>query len=78
MNGAFRFRSTTYTFRAKRLLERSGITAMAVRIPKELAVDGCGYLIMVKQQQMAAAQEILRANAIPVQQVYPVYPVRRG
>lgn len=78
MNGAFRFRSTTYTFRAKRLLERNGITATAVRIPKELAVDGCGYLIMVKQERMAAAQEILRANGIPVQQVYPVYPVGRG
>ncbi len=73
MNGAFRFRSTTYTFRAKRLLESNHITATVVRVPKELAVDGCGYLVKVKQEQMQAALELLRRNKIPVQEVYPVY-----
>ena len=52
-------RSLTYAQRAARTLERNGITAAVIRMPRELSEASCAYAVRVSERKLAAAQQAL-------------------
>lgn len=77
MYSAIRFRSATYTFRARQVLEGAGITAVVIRVPARLAGDGCGYMIKVKNGDLQWALTVLEREKIPHREIYSPYEEER-
>ena len=63
-------KSLTYAQRASRLLERSGITAIVTKIPKNAAVSGCNYCIKVSEKRLSSALSILNAAELGPSRVF--------
>ncbi|MGI6031433.1 MAG: DUF3343 domain-containing protein [Eubacteriales bacterium] len=70
MYSAIRFRSATYTFRARQALERAGITSMVIRAPGRVSGEGCGYMLKVKSKDLPRVLEILERQRIAHQEVF--------
>lgn len=63
-------RSLTYAQRAAKLLERSGITAIVTKIPKNAAGSGCNYCIKVSESRLTLALRILNNNGFGPNRVF--------
>ena len=63
-------RSVTYAQRTAKVLERSGISALVSRTPKEIAPEGCSYSVRVPEWRMGDALVALRASDMPPARVY--------
>ena len=63
-------RSLTYAQRAKRILERVGISAYITRTPQGLAKSGCSHSVKVTEQRIEMAMEILQQVNFPISRVY--------
>ncbi|MGI6497678.1 MAG: DUF3343 domain-containing protein [Oscillospiraceae bacterium] len=63
-------RSLTYAQRAKRILERAGISAYITRTPQGLAKDGCSHSVKVSERRFEMAMEILKQVDFPITRVY--------
>ncbi len=57
-------KSLTYAQRAFRILERRGITAVIVRAPMSLNIQGCSYCVKVAQRRLDTAIEVLTEAGI--------------
>ena len=64
------FRSITPAQHAQRVLHQGGIDASLQRTPRQIQQHGCGYCLRVRQMQLAAAVQALRAAGVPFQKVY--------
>ena len=64
-------RSLTYAQRAARTLERNGITAAVIRMPRELSEASCAYAVRVSERKLAAAQQALLAANVPFGAIHP-------
>ncbi|MEG2377073.1 MAG: DUF3343 domain-containing protein [Clostridia bacterium] len=62
-------RSVTYAQRAKRVLERSGVSAVIVRPDASMIGGSCGYAVKVAESFLADALAILRQNGFEVKKV---------
>lgn len=63
-------RSLTYAQRASRLLERSGITAIITRVPREAVDSGCNYSIKVSERRLTSALRILNESGLGPSRVF--------
>lgn len=64
-------RSLTYAQRAARTLERSGITAAVIRMPRELSATSCAYAVRIPERKLAAAQQTLMEARVPFGAIHP-------
>ena len=63
-------RSITYAQRTARALEKAGIGADIVRLPKNISIDGCGYCVRVKANGIYAAITAVRNAGLPPVRVF--------
>ena len=63
-------RSMTYAQRAKRALERAGISTEIGRTPQELSARGCGYYVRISENRLYEAKKVLSSQAIPIERIY--------
>ena len=64
------FRSVTLAQRGERILSGEGQRCTLIRTPRWMEEKGCGYCLRVRQMQLAAAVQALRAAGVPFQKVY--------
>lgn len=64
------FRSITYAQRGQKALSTAGIAAHLRRTPRELSSRGCGYCLMVGQEDARRAAEVLQQQNIAYGKVY--------
>ncbi len=64
------FRSITPAQRGEGLLRRAGFVCHIQRTPRWMEQQGCGYSLRLRQQDTAAALELLQSNEIPYRKVY--------
>ena len=60
-------RSLTYAQKSARALERAGITAIVVRVPREIAAEGCGYSVRISEKWLSQALVTLKSAGL-----YPI------
>lgn len=71
MNGCLIIlRSVTYAQRAKRILERNGISAYVIKPEAHLVGNGCGFAVKVTEVYLAEALDILKGGNFEVSRVY--------
>jgi len=63
-------RSVTYAQRAKRILERAGLSAYVIKPDSYLVGNGCGFAVKVSEGYLPEALEILRNNNFDIGKVY--------
>ena len=63
-------RSLTYAQRSVQVLERAGISAALVRVPQELALEGCGYGIRIKEKWLSRALVLLHDHSLSPKRIY--------
>lgn len=63
-------RSVTYAQRAKRVLEKAGLSAYVIKPEAHLVGNGCGFAIKVSEGYLPEALEILRKNNFDIGRVY--------
>ena len=63
-------RSITYAQRTARVLESAGINASVVRLPKAVAIDGCGYCVRVAGRGIAAALTAVKNAGLPPVRIF--------
>ena len=63
-------RSITYAQRTVRALHGAGINAAVVRLPKALAIDGCGYCVRVKGNEIHNAIAAVRNAGLPPVRIF--------
>lgn len=63
------FRSVTYAQRAKKILDRAGMSSYLQRAPSVLAAGGCGYCVRVKTD-VEQGIRLLKAAGVPFSRVY--------
>lgn len=59
-------RSLTYTQRAARLLQRSGMYAAVIKAPQSVSDEGCSYGVRVRGADLERAREILASGGLTV------------
>lgn len=64
------FRSVTEAMRSSRILERTGISSLTVRTPKQLRAQGCGYSIRLRRNQLYEAKRVLDKAQARYQKLY--------
>lgn len=75
MSGCFIVcRSVTYAQRAKKVLERAGITAIVVRPNIEMLDSGCGFAVKISETYLAEALSILKKYNFNITKVLYVEP----
>lgn len=63
-------RSITYAQRTAKVLERVGISAVIVRMPKNIAIDGCSYCVRVPGRRIAEALVAVKQAGLPPARVF--------
>ena len=66
-------RSLTYAQRAGKVLKNAGITASIMRVPKEVATNGCGYCIKLSEKYLSQALELLNIADLRPTKIYARY-----
>ncbi len=61
-------RSLTYAQKTVRALERAGITAIVVKVPREISAEGCGYSVRISEKWLSQALMTLKSAGL--------YPIR--
>ena len=64
------FRSVTPAQRGEAILKREGISCTLQRTPRSMQERGCGYSLVLHQQDAIRSGELLRRNQIPFQKAY--------
>lgn len=64
------FRSVTPAQRGEAILRREGISCTLQRTPRSIQERGCGYSLVLRQQDAVRSAELLRRNQIPFQKSY--------
>jgi len=67
-------RSLTYAQKAARALERVGITASIMRVPKEIGREGCAYCVKVSERRFEAALSVLKNTETRITRVVLMTP----
>lgn len=67
-------RSLTYAQRTAKVLERSGITAIVMRPPADIAGEGCAYGVKLRERNLPAALKALKAAGVSCGKVYLLRP----
>lgn len=67
-------RSLTYGQRSVSILERAGISAYLSRLPKAVAVRGCGYGVKVASRNLNRSLAILESYNLSPKEVYAISP----
>ncbi|MBR5479629.1 MAG: DUF3343 domain-containing protein [Clostridia bacterium] len=71
MNGCLIIlRSVTYAQRAKRVLERNGISAYVIKPEAHLVGNGCGFAVKVSDVYLAESLDILSGENFGIMKVY--------
>ena len=63
-------RSLTHAQRTAQALERAGIICHMMRMPKQIAAEGCGYCVKVSERWISRALVLLRQNELTPKQIY--------
>ena len=63
-------RSLTYAQRTAKALERVGISAILMRTPKEISINGCGYCVKVPEKRLSDALVALKNVDLAPSKVY--------
>lgn len=63
-------RSLTYAQRTERVLERVGITATLMRLPRSLSQEGCGYGVKIAERNLPRALQTLNQNELSPRKVF--------
>ena len=63
-------RSITYAQRTARALEKAGIRAVVIRLPKNISTDGCGYCVRVKEHGISEAVSVVRNAGLPPVRIF--------
>lgn len=63
-------RSVTYAQRAKRALEKAGISAFVIKPEPSLVGNGCGFAVKVSEINLPEAIDILNEQKFAVGKVY--------
>ena len=58
--------SMTYAMKGEELLRSRGIPSRAVRLPKDMTENGCGYGLLLSCGQLSGAKRVLGAAGIPM------------
>lgn len=66
-------RSLTYAQKTARALERTGISAVILRTPQNLAVSGCGYCVKVSGKRFTDALIALKNTDLYPIKAYAQY-----
>jgi len=66
------FRSITFAQRGEKWLGQNGISCRLKRTPKNLAERGCGYCLLVREQDAMTAIQLLLEQDIPYGKLVPV------
>ena len=75
MNGCLIvLRSVTYAQRAKRALEKFGISAYVIKPEASLVGNGCGFAVKVSETYLAEAIDILEKQQFDIGKVYVPSP----
>lgn len=53
-------RSLTYAQKTAKILEKSGISAVVIRTPRQVSEEGCGYCVKVSERRLADALVALK------------------
>ena len=67
-------RSVTYAQRAKRALEKAGISAYVIKPEARLVGNGCGFAVKVSETYLAEALDILEKKQFDIGKVYVSSP----
>ncbi len=67
-------RSLTYGQRSVSILERAGIFAYLSRLPKTIAVRGCGYGVKVASRNLNRSLAILEHHNLSPREIYAISP----
>ncbi len=71
MNGCIIIlRSVTYAQRAKRALEKAGVSAYVIKPDASLVGNGCGFAVKVSEGYLAEAIDILKKQNYEVGKIY--------
>ncbi|MFI3254754.1 MAG: DUF3343 domain-containing protein [Eubacteriales bacterium] len=63
-------RSLTYAQRTAKVLERAGITSYIIRVPKNIAKEGCGHGVKVAQKNLEASLTALKRSELSPKQLF--------
>ncbi len=64
--------STSHAIRGEKLLSEAGIPCRLIPVPRQLSSD-CGSCIRIEASLTAAADEILTAGKVGVQEIVPLF-----
>ena len=67
---AFTFRWFTAAQGGRNVLQQLMMEALVQRAPKNLSVQGCGYVLRVQAEDGVRAAEALRMYGVPFVQIY--------
>ena len=71
MNGCLIvLRSVTYAQRAKRILEKAGISAYVIKPDASLIGNGCGFAVKVSEGYLAETLDILKKQGFEISKLY--------
>lgn len=59
-----KFRSITRAQGGQQILNRRGISSRLVRTPRNIAPRGCGYSLMVPEENLSLVSEILKNEGV--------------
>ena len=63
-------RSITYAQRAKRVLEKSGLSAYVIKPEAHLVGNGCGFAVKVSEAYLPETVEILKNSGFDIGKIY--------
>ena len=63
-------RSLTYAQRTAAALERAGVTAYLLRLPRAIAGEGCSHSVRVAERNLARALLVLERAGLSPKRVY--------
>ena len=63
-------RSLTYAQRTAAALMRAGISARALRSPKQISEDGCSHSVRIARRDLESGLEILRRAELTPKRVF--------
>lgn len=63
-------RSITYAQKTAKVLESVGISAVIVRLPKNISVDGCGYCVRIPGRRITDALVAVKNAGLPPVRIF--------
>ena len=63
-------RSLTYAQRTAAMLERAGITAHIMRVPRTISEEGCTHAVKISERRLPEALTVLKRVGLMPQRVF--------